>query len=93
MTRWMIVAGLAVLNAALGAAVYIPLMEREALAQAAGPRPDVAAVAGMSNGQTVIYLLDMNTGRLIAQRVDAANSRMEFVGRRDVSQDIARLGP
>jgi hypothetical protein len=93
MTRWMIVAGLAVLNAALGAGVYSHLMERDARAQAVAPRPDVAAVAGNSGGQIVVYLLDMNTGKLIAQRVDAANGRLETIGPRDVAQDIARLRP
>jgi hypothetical protein len=92
MTRWMIVAGLVVLNALLGAGVF-QLMERKAQAQARGPLPEVAALAGISNGQTVIYLFDMTTGRLVAQRVDVANGRVEVIGRRDVAQDMARVGP
>jgi hypothetical protein len=94
MTRWMIVAGLLLLNAVLGAGVYQQLMERKAQAQArAGMQPEVAAVAGISNGQTVIYMLDVVSGRLVAQRVDVTNARVEVIGRRDVAQDMARVGP
>ena len=92
MTRWMIVAGLAVLNAVLGAGVYQHLMERDATAQGiGGVRPEVAAVAGISNGQTVIYMLDVNTGMLVAQRVDVANAKVETIGRRNVAQDLSRI--
>lgn len=94
MTRWMIVAGLLVLNAVLGAGVYQHLMERKADAQRAGSAPpDVVAVAGMSNGQTVIYLFDAVSGQVVAQRVDVTNAKVEVIGRRSVAQDMARVGP
>jgi len=92
----MIMAGLVVLNAVLGVGVYQHVMERPVQAQQGGiggPRGDLAAVAGVSNGQSVIYMLDVTSGVLVAQRIDVANSRIETVGRRNVAQDLARVGP
>jgi len=96
MTRWIVVAGLTVLNIVLSVGVFTHRMERSAQAQAAGiggVRPDIAAVAAVNNGQSVIYMLDVNTGVLVAQRIDVANSRIETLGRRNVAQDLARVGP
>src|SRR5205085_7551700 len=96
MTRWMVVAGLVVLNILLGVGVFTHRMERSAQAQAAGiggVRPEIAAVAGVNNGASIIYMLDVNSGVLVAQRVDVANSRIETLGRRNVAQDLARVGP
>ena len=92
MTRWMIVAGLVVLNAILGAGVY-QLLERKAQAGGVGPgpRPEIAVVTGMSGGQAVIYMLEPAGLRLVAQRVDVTNAKLEVIGRRDVAQDMARV--
>jgi hypothetical protein len=92
MTRWIIVAGLVVLNGMLAAGVYQRFAEPKAQAQiGAGPRMDLAAVAGVSNGATVIYLLDVNSGKLAALRVDLTNSRMERLNSRDVASDLSKI--
>ncbi len=94
MTKWIIVAGLVLLNAVLAAGVYQRTVERHAQAQAVGiggVRPDVAAVSGVSNGQTVIYMLDVNSGILVAQRIDIANSKIDNAGVRNVAADLSRI--
>ncbi len=80
MTRWLIVAGLVVLNGMLAAGVYQRFAEPKAQAQiGGGARPDIASVAGVSNGATVVYLLDVNSGKLEALRIDVTNSRVDRV--------------
>jgi len=93
MTRWFIVAGLLVLNGILGVGVYQRLGERPAQAQAigAGVRRDVVSIAGMSNGQTVIYLLDANSGLLVATRLDVARGTFDAPIRHDVGTDLKRI--
>ncbi len=95
MNRWFILAGLIVLNAILGVAVAQRFIERSAQAQmggiGAGPVVDVVAVAGLSNGQTVIYLLDTNSGVLIGRRIDVANQRFDPPIRRNVGADLAKI--
>ena len=94
MSKWILVAGVLVLILALATGVYQRSLERRAHAQAVGIggiRPDVASVAGMANGQSVIYLLDVNSGILVAQRIDMANSRIENAGQRNVAADLARI--
>ena len=91
MTRWIIVAGLVVLNGMLGVGVYQKLAERSAQAQIGVGRADIVAVAGVSNGQTVIYLLDATSGKLVATRIDVANSRFDAPMLRDVGADLKRI--
>jgi hypothetical protein len=93
MTRWFILAGLVVLNGILGIGVYQRLAERPAQAQAigGGARRDVASIAGVVNGQTVIYLLDASSGLLVATRIDVANNRFDPPIRRDVGTDLRKI--
>jgi hypothetical protein len=91
MTRWIIVAGLVVLNGMLGIGVYQKMAERHAQAQIGGARLDIISIAGVSNGQTVIYLLDANSGKLIATRIDVANSQFGAPILRDVGSDLKRI--
>jgi hypothetical protein len=91
MTRWFIVAGLVVLNGILGVGVYQRLGERQAQAQIGAARLDVVSIAGVSNGQTVIYLLDANSGILLARRIDVANGRFDPPIRRDVGADLRKI--
>jgi hypothetical protein len=92
MTRWLILAGLIVLNGILGIGVYQRGMERRASAQVAGP-VDTVTIAGISGGQTVIYTLEANTGILLARRVDATNQRFEPAKpiRREVPADLRKI--
>jgi hypothetical protein len=91
MTRWFIVAGLIVLNGILGFGVYHRLVERQVNAQVGAGNLDVVACAGVSGGQTVVYLLDANSGVLLARKVDAANQRFDPPVRRDVAADLRRI--
>jgi hypothetical protein len=93
MTRWFIVAGLVVLNGILGVGVYQRLGgDRTAQAQiGGGARMELVSIAGVLNGQTVIYVMDANSGMLVARRIDAANARMDPPIRRDVAADLRRL--
>jgi hypothetical protein len=94
MTRWLLVAGLAVLNLVLGAGVYMRLgLERSAEAQSGigMTKPEVAAVAGTSNGQTAVYLLDVNTGWLRTYRIDVTNHRVDPVTQINVAENLSRI--
>jgi len=91
MTRWILVAGLVVLNGILGAGVYQKLAERPAQAQIGGGGRNIVSIAGISNGQTVIYLLDATSGNLVATRVDVANSRFDVPMKRNVAEDLKRF--
>ena len=91
MTRWIILAGLVVVNGLLGTAVYQRLAERHAQAQIGGGKIDVISVAGVSNGQTVVYMMEANSGRLQATRVDVSNGRMDIVARADVGADMKQI--
>lgn len=90
MTRWIIVAGLVLLNGMLGVGVYQRLAEPKANAQIGVARTDIAAVAGPANGATIIYLLDVNSGGLVALRMDIANNRIDRVAVRNVGADLRR---
>ncbi len=92
MTKWLIVAGLVFLNVLLGAAVFHRIAERSAQAQGIGAaRTDVASVAGTSNGQSVIYMLDVNTGQLIALRLDVTNRQIGRVAALNVAEQLRRI--
>ncbi|HVT79333.1 MAG TPA: hypothetical protein VHM90_01640 [Phycisphaerae bacterium] len=92
MTRWIIVAGLVVLNGMLAVGAYQRLAEPKAHAQiGVGARADIAAVAGPANGATAIYMLDVNSGKLVALRLDVANNRLDRVAQRNVGQDLAQV--
>jgi hypothetical protein len=92
MTRWLLVAGLAALNLVLGAGVYMRLgVERSAQAQIGMTKPEIAAVAGTSNGQTAVYLLDVNSGWLRTYRVDVTNHRVDPVAQINVAENLSRI--
>lgn len=87
MSRW-IVAGLVLLNLVLGAGVYFRMMERPAVAQIGGARNSLSAVAGNQNNQSVLYVLEANSGRLIAIRSDPLNNTSEIAAARAIGQDL-----
>jgi hypothetical protein len=92
MTRWLIVAGLVVLNGILGAGVYERLSERKADAQVGvGPRPDFVVVTGVNNGQTVVYTMDALMGRMVANRIDGVSGQFMPPVVRDVTADFKRI--
>ena len=94
MKRWLMVSGLAVLNLLLGTAVYQRLGgEQKAQAQIGAQKAELATVAGSQNGQTCIYLMDVNTGLLLAYRLDIPNQKFQFITKRQVAADLQRVGP
>ena len=90
MTRW-IVAGLIVVNLLLGAGVYLRLGgETPAKAQIGGGMRNLATVAGQANNQSIVYILDVNTGILVAMDNNPGQG-VKFLARRDVAQDLKRI--
>jgi hypothetical protein len=86
------VAGLVVLNLLLLGGVYMKFGgEKKAEAQIGKVGMDIATVAGMSNNQSIVYILDVNTGQLAAVKTDALNNRIERVAVRNVAEDMKRL--
>ncbi|MGN6370451.1 MAG: hypothetical protein ACTHN5_19525 [Phycisphaerae bacterium] len=92
MARW-IVAGLLVLNAILGIGVYMHLGgEQSAYAQIGGiGRGDFVSVAGYLNNDSVVYVLEPSTGRLVAISTNMANRRISVLARRNITEDLRRL--
>ncbi len=93
MTRWLIVAGLVVLNGMLGVGVYQRLAEKSATAQAvgSGPHPDFVVVAGVNNSQVVVYTLDALMGTLSANRIDPINGAFMPPILHNVAADFKRV--
>ena len=90
MTKW-IVAGLIVLNLLLGAGLFFRMGgEKTANAQIGATQSDYTLVSGYANQQSVLYMLQLSTGRLIAIRVDPINHDIKPVAGRNVTQDIPR---
>jgi len=87
MARW-IVAGLIVLNVLLGVGVYLR-WEPKANAQIGKGTGEYATVAGTSYNQSIVYILEVNTGKLVAVRTDGG--KVMAVAAHDVSADIKRL--
>jgi len=90
MARW-IVTGLIVLNLMLGIGVYLRLGEKSANAQIGRAAPQIATVAGQANNNSVIYILDVNTGELIALKNDLVNKRVDPLDRTNVAAAMARI--
>jgi|WetSurMetagenome_2_1015567.scaffolds.fasta_scaffold945038_2 hypothetical protein len=91
MTRWLILAGLIVLNGILAVGVYQRGLERRADAQMAGAGPDLVTIVGNAGGQTVVYTLDANTGILVARRLDITNQKFDPPIRREVTVDLRKI--
>ena len=63
-----------------------------ALAQALG-RPNYLMIAGEVTGrsnQAAIYVVDLNTSRVIAGFFNASTNRFEFIAARDLTSDLAQ---
>ena len=89
MARW-IVAGLIALNLMLGAGVYQRLCEQKANAQIGRGAPQIATVAGQANGSSVVYMLNVSTGELVAIRNEVAKG-VTVIDRVDVAAAITRI--
>jgi hypothetical protein len=73
----------------LGGAVWLRLGgEQTARAQFGRGQPNVSVVSGFSGGQAIVYVLESNTGQLIAVRTDPVNRKVDLVTRRNVAQDM-----
>ncbi|MCL2640736.1 MAG: hypothetical protein FWD53_07820 [Phycisphaerales bacterium] len=90
MARW-IVTGLIVLNLMLGIGVYLRLGEKSVNAQIGRAAPQIATVAGQANNNSIIYILDVNSGELIALKNDLVNKRIDPLDRVNVARDMARI--
>jgi hypothetical protein len=56
-----------------------------------GIRPELLSVAGTSKNQTVLYVMDTNTGILQVRRVDMTNKRIEAPIQHNVGNDLRRI--
>jgi hypothetical protein len=87
MARW-IVAGLVVLNLMLGIGVY-QRMESKAEAQIGRGAGNYATVAGQANMDCVVYILEVNTGRLVALKANGGD--VKPMASRDIAKDLERI--
>ena len=91
MTKWLILSGLFVLNLVLGVGAYQALhVEKTANAQIGGGKANVAEIAGIVNNQTVVYLLNTDTGQLVSYRLDITGKRFTPMAQRNVAADMRR---
>ncbi len=90
MARWIVI-GLVVLNVLLGIGVYSRIGgEKTAYAQIGGAKSYIA-VAGYSAGDTVLYVLEPGTGRLVAIRTSTIDRKITLAAGRNVTADLARI--
>ena len=91
MARW-IVAGLIVLNAVLGIGVYMHIGgEKSAYAQIGGVGRDFVSVAGYLNNDSIVYVLDPSSGRLVAIKTSLVDRRLTILARRSITDDLRRI--
>lgn len=89
LSKW-VIAGLVTLNVLLGVGVAVKLFaDRTAYAQIGGNR-DYAVVSGYLNQQSVLYVLDVSSGRLIALRQDVPNRKVYPAATKNVMDDLRR---
>lgn len=84
-------AALVAINVALLAALVVSLVTPEpAQAQfaAGGQYLMIAGAAPNRSGQSLVYIVDVRTGRMISVLYTSANNELEFVAARDIGQDI-----
>ncbi len=90
MARW-IVSGLIALNLLLALALFQRLgFDRPAYAQLGGNKSYVA-VAGYSVGDTVVYVLEVTSGRLVAIRTSSIDRKVTVSAGRNITADFARV--
>jgi hypothetical protein len=87
MARW-IVAGLVVLNVMLGIGVYLR-MESKAQAQIGRGAGNYATVAGQANMDSVVYILEVTKGQLVALKTNGGDVRK--MAERDIAKDLERI--
>jgi hypothetical protein len=87
MARW-IVAGLVVLNVMLGVGVYLQ-MEGRAHAAIGASGGNYVTVAGQSNLDSVVYILDVNRGQLAALKINGG--QIKPLATRDIGKDLERI--
>lgn len=88
---------LAILNAVLIAAIAMTFGPgvSEAEAQGLGRGGEYLMIAGNSQQrqqQAVIYVMEVNTGRVAAFFVNSANGNVDLIGARDISADVNEEG-
>jgi len=87
-------ASLIVINAVLLAALVVTVFSpAPAKAQFGGTGGQYMMIAGDVTGrdaQAAIYIIDMQTSRVVAVMFNGSNNTLEFVAGRDISQDAAR---
>ena len=88
MTRWIVVAGLVVLNILLGIGVY-QRMESKAHAQIGRGVGNYATVAGQANMDCVVYILEVNKGQLVALKANGGD--VKPLASRDIGKDLERI--
>ena len=90
MARW-IVSGLVALNILLGVGLFERLgVDRAAYGQLGGNKSYIA-VAGYSIGDTVVYVLEVTSGRLVAIRTSTVDRKVTVAAGRNISADFGRV--
>ncbi len=87
------IGGLAVVNVALGIAIFSRWAEPQAMAQVGG-RADLMAVSAhyvQNTGAGLVVVMDDRTGVLAVIQPDIAMKVPRLLGQRDVSKDLQRV--
>lgn len=78
------------------ALVLVTLMPAPAAAQLGGTRAAYVMIAGAAKAETqrnVVYLIELNSSRMIALTFNSANDRLEVIAARTLTDDVnADLG-
>lgn len=87
-------AGLILINAVLLASLVVTAFSpAPAQAQFGGSGGQYLMIAGDVTGrssQAAVYIIDMQSGKVVAVMFNGSNNTLEFIAGRDVSQDAER---
>ncbi len=86
-------AGLILINAVLLAALVVAALSPAPVQAQFGGGGQYMMIAGNATGresQAAIYIIDLNTSRVVAVMFNGSNNKLEFIAGRNISEDAER---
>jgi hypothetical protein len=83
--------GLIVLNVLLGIGVWMRIGGEKAAYGQVGGAKNYVAVAGYSNNDTVVYVLEASSGHLVAIKTSTIDRKITLSAARNVTDDFNRI--